>query len=125
MQLAVSRYTSTGVEAPERVSSMQFEPSLLHSLPGYVADYVWVRPYLGSGINVHRQTSSSATPGAGITVSETKLGLQVFGGGELTFPNMPRFALSADLGYHWAGTPFAGVDLGGVGVSVSGHWYVK
>ena len=124
LQLAVSRYAFSSAQAPG-VTSVELEPSLLYSLPDHVADYVWLRPYLGSGINVHHQTLSGATPGLGNTVSRNQLGLQVFGGGELTIPGMPRFALSADLGYHWAGTAFAGADLGGLGMSVSGHWYVK
>ena len=40
-------------------------------------------------------------------------------------PPLAHRALSADLGYHWAGTAFAGADLGGLGMSASGHWYVK
>jgi hypothetical protein len=124
LQLAVSRFAFSSAQAPG-VTSVEFEPSLLYSLPDHVADYVWLRPYLGSGINVHHQTLSSPTPAVGNTGSGNQLGLQVFGGGELTIPGMPRFALSADLGYHWAGTAFAGTDLGGLGMSVSGHWYVK
>src|SRR5439155_586972 len=58
-------------------------------------------------------------------VSDTRLGFQTFGGGEVTFASAPRFALSADLGYHWRPTSFAGFELGGLGLSVSGHWYVK
>ncbi len=125
MQIDMSRSTLTSVEAAGRVTSLQFEPSVLYRLPDHVADYLWVRPYLGSGINLRRQTLSHATPGAGSSVSENKFGLQAFGGGELTFAGVPKFALSVDLGYHWVRTSFAGVDLGGPGVSVSGHWYVK
>jgi len=124
-QLEISRHALTNLEAPGRVTSIQFEPSVLYRLPDHVADYLWVRPYLGSGVNLRRQTLSTATPGAGPSVSENQFGLQAFGGGELTFANVPRFALSVDLGYHWVRTSFAGVDLGGPGVSVSGHWYVK
>ena len=124
-QLEMSRSALTSVATPGRVTSVQFEPSLLYRLPDSVTDYLWVRPYLGSGINLRRQTLSNAIPGAGPSVSENKLGLQAFGGGEFTFAGMPRFALSVDLGYHWVRTSFAGVDLGGPGVSVSGHWYVK
>jgi hypothetical protein len=124
LQLAVSRFAFSSAQAPG-VTSVEFEPSLLYSLKDHVADYVWLRPYLGSGINVHHQTSSSPTPAVGNTGSGNQLGLQVFGGGELTIPGMPRFALSADLGYHWAETAFAGTNLGGLGMSVSGHWYVK
>ena len=124
-QLEVSHFALTSLEAPGRVTSIQFEPSVLYRLPDHVADYLWVRPYLGSGVNLRRQTLSTATPGAGPSVSENQFGLQAFGGGELTFAGVPRFALSVDLGYHWVRTSFAGVDLGGPGVSVSGHWYMK
>ncbi len=43
----------------------------------------------------------------------------------MTFAAVPQLALSADLGYHWAGAPFAGIELGGLGASLSGHWYVR
>jgi len=66
-----------------------------------------------------------AAAGATDSVSDTRLGFQAFGGGEVTFAGVPRFALSADLGYHWRPTSFAGFELGGLGLSVSGHWYVK
>jgi len=85
---------------------------------------VWVRPYLGAGANLYRSTLRSGTPGAGNAVSDG-FGLRAFGGGEVTFPSVPRFAVSADLGYLWSQTPFAGFELGGLGFSVSGHWYVK
>jgi hypothetical protein len=124
-QFAMSHQTLDSVEIPGRVRSIQLEPSVLYRLPDHVADYLWVRPYLGSGVNLRRQTLITATPGAGPAVSENRFGLQAFGGGELTFPSVPRFALSVDLGYHWVRTSFAGVDLGGPGLSVSGHWYVK
>jgi hypothetical protein len=120
----MSRSSLAGVEMPGRVRSLQFEPSLLYRLPDHVGDYLWVRPYLGSGVNLRRQTLI-AGPGGGPSVSEQTVGLQTFGGGELTFAAVPRFALSVDLGYHWLRTSFAGADLGGPGVSLSGHWYVK
>jgi hypothetical protein len=89
-----------------------------------VADYMWLRPFIGSGINISHHSLSTTTPGAG-PVSEDALGLQVFGGSELTFAAVPRFALSVDVGYRWRGTSFAGVDFGGIGLSVAGRWYVK
>ena len=124
-QLAMSHSGLTSVEVPGGVRSTRFEPSLLFRLPDHVADYLWVRPYLGSGVSLGRQTLSNAIPGAGLSVSENTFGLQAFGGGELTFSGMPRFALSVDLGYHWVRTSFASAELGGPGLSVSGHWYVK
>lgn len=124
-QLEISRYTFTSIEPSGRVTSIQVDPSLLYSLTDRVTDYVWVRPYLGSGVNVRRQSFSDPIPSAEPSVSESKFGFQLFGGGEFTFASIPRFALSADLGYHWPRASFAGVYLGGLGVSVSGHWYVK
>ncbi len=126
MQFDVSRSarTSPEAEAPGRVISTQIEPSLLFAVRDQVTDYVWMRPYLGSGVNFRRQTLNSATLMPEKT-SESKVGLHLFGGSEMTFASMPQFALSVDVGYQWARTSFAGVDLGGPGISVSGHWYVK
>jgi len=58
-------------------------------------------------------------------VTESVVGFRGFGGAEVTIPNLPRFAVSADVGYHWTEQPFAGFELGGLGFSISGHWYVK
>jgi hypothetical protein len=124
-QLDVSRSALTSSGTPARVTSIQIEPSLLYSLPDRVTDYIWVRPYVGSGAALRRHSVSSGTPGGGDSVSGNGFGLQAFGGAEVTFAGAPRFAVSADAGYHWFRTPVAGFDLGGVGVSVSGHWYVK
>jgi hypothetical protein len=70
------------------------------------------------GTNLSRSTQT----GFGTT---SKVGFQTFGGGEFTFSSVPRFAVSADVGYRWAREPFAGFELGGLGFSLSGHWYVK
>jgi hypothetical protein len=58
-------------------------------------------------------------------VSDSRLGFQAFGGGEVTLPSVPRLALSADVRYRWLDTPFAGVESRRLGLSVSGHWYFK
>jgi hypothetical protein len=125
VQLDLSRVAMAGAAPTERVSSMQFEPGVLYELADHVADYLWVRPYAGSGINFSRRSLSSTTPGAAPSVSQTDVGVQVFGGSELTFAGAPRFALSVDVAYRWGSTSFAGVDLGRVGLSVAGRWYVK
>jgi hypothetical protein len=61
----------------------------------------------------------------GNSVSDDRLGFQAFGGGEMTIAGLQKFALSADVNYRWSRAPIAGIDLGGVGVSVSGHWYIR
>jgi hypothetical protein len=124
LQVDFSRAALTSAVAPGRVTSVQFAPSLIYSLPDRVSDYVWMRPYLGAGGNLHRQTWRSG-PEAIDSVSDNSLGFRAFGGGEFTFASVPRFAVSADLGYDWSSVPFTGFDFGGLGFSVSGHWYVK
>jgi hypothetical protein len=124
VQLEVSRYAHTDATLPDRVTSIQFAPSVLYSLPDSVSGAVWLRPYLGAGLDVYRLRMSSPIPSAD-SVTGNRWGVLAFGGGELTFANVPQFALSADVGYHWAKTPFVGVELGGLGLSVSGHWYLK
>ena len=123
-QLEVSRYTHTSAVA-ERLTSVQFAPSLLYSLPDKLTDYVWVRPYLGGGVGVYRSTLSLGTSAAGASAADSRLGREAFGGAEVAFARVPRFTLSADFGYRWPQTPFDGFELGGRGLSVSGHWYVK
>ena len=124
VQLDVSRYAVSASGTPERLTSIEIEPSLLYSLPDRVTDSVWLRPYIGSGATLRHHSVSNGTPGAD-SVSGNGFGLQAFGGTELTFAGAPQFAISADLSYHWFKTPVPGFDLGGVGVSVLGHWYVK
>lgn len=125
VQLDLSRVAVAGLAPTERVSSMQFEPGVLYTLADHVADYLWVRPYAGSGLIVSRRSLSSTTPGAAPSTSHSDVGVQVFGGTELTFASVPRFALSVDVAYRWGTTEFAGIDLGRVGLSVAGRWYVK
>ena len=125
LQLDLSRSTLTNTASPERVQSTQFSPSVIYALPDYVSDHVWLRPYLGGGGALTRSKLSSGTPQVSASVSESSLGFRGFGGAEVTIPNVPRFAISADVGYQWLKQPFEGYDLGGLGFSVSGHWYVK
>ena len=123
IEVDVSRYAPTSAVAQQRMTSLQFAPSLLYSLPDKLTDYVWLRPYVGAGVTIYRSTLRG-TP-VGDSVTDNRLGRQVFGGAAVAFSSAPRFTLSADYGYRWPQTPFAGFDLGGRGLSVSGHWYVK
>jgi hypothetical protein len=123
IQLELSRYAPDTVVAPQQLRSMQFAPSVLYSLPDKLTDYLWIRPYLGAGLTVYRSTLSSGIPGVSLT--DNRLGRQIFGGTAVAFASAPRFTLSADYGYRWSQAPLAGVELGGRGLSLSGHWYVK
>jgi len=122
VQFEVSRFSLTD-PIDNRVTSTQVSPSALYSFGERVSDYMWLRPYAGAGITFNRSTLSS--PVVGLAVSDSTTGFQVFGGGELTVANLPQVAVSAELGYHRFETPFAGFELGGFGLSVAGHWYIK
>ena len=95
------------------MTSTQFAPSILYSLPEGVTTSVWLRPYLGAGPRLYRANA------------ETGLGYEAFGGAEATFAPMPQFALSADMGYRWSRPSITGFQPRQIGFSLSGHWYVK
>ena len=124
LQVDASRYELTAPAVPGRVVSMQIAPTLLFSLANRVTDFVWVRPYLGAGPGLFRQTFS-AGPAAGASATTNRFGFQSFGGGEFSFASSPRFAVSADVGYRWVPNQLDGFDFGGPVYSVSAHWYVK
>lgn len=125
VQLDLSRSTLSNAASPESVRSTQFAPSIVYSLTDYVSDNVWLRPYAGGGGALTWSKFRTGTPEVTPSVSERSVGWRAFGGAEVTIPSVPRFAVSADLGYQWSQQPFAGFELGGLGFSISGHWYVK
>jgi hypothetical protein len=114
LQVEISREARSDAPA---LTSVQLAPSLLVAPPDRVTDSFWLRPYIGAGPTLQRETLD--------IVSDSRLGFQAFGGGEVTLPSMPRLALSADVRYRWLDTPFAGVERRRLGLSVSGHWYFK
>jgi len=123
-QMTVSHSSQTSLTAPGEVASLQISPSLLYSLRDRLSDSLWVRPYVGGGVTFVRDTLRDITPG--VTDATTNgFGWQGFGGAEFTFPSVPKFTLSADAGYYWRPESFTGFDAGRIGVTVSGHWYVK
>lgn len=124
LQFEVSRSALTSPVAPARLTATQFAPSLLLAWHDRMSDDVMVRPYVGGGPRVIRQVVGVGPQGVG-SVAESRMAVQVFGGGEVTFPAAPRFTLSADLRYGWSKQAPAGPELDGLGFSLSGHWYVK
>lgn len=125
VQLDVTRATVADATSAGRVTALHVEPGVLYSLPDRVTDSVWLRPYVGSGLNITRQQLTSTTPGLSPSVADTSAGLRVFGGSELTFAGAPQLAIGVEAGYHRARAPFAGIDAGGPGLALSAHWYVK
>jgi len=125
VQLDLSRSRMTTSTTPERLESTQFAPSVVYAIVDHVSDSVWLRPYVGGGGAFVKSTLKSGTPEVTTPVSDSRLTWRTFGGLEVTLPNVPRFAISADAGYEWSEQPFPGYEVGGLGFSVSGHWYVK
>jgi hypothetical protein len=125
IQLAFMRDAVTSDVAAGRVTSIRFEPGVVYALFDRVSDYVWIRPYVGSALSVRHQTLKVPAPAGLESVSDNGLGYRVFGGSELTFAGVPRFGLSAELGYRRFPTPFPGFEADRLSVSIAGHWYVK
>ena len=127
LQIEAGQSTYTPGAVTGQLRSMQLAPSVIFSLPDLVTNALWVRPYAGGGINLHRATLRSAFGGANEV--EQVIGSHIIGGAEFTSANVPQFAVSADLRQQWAPTIFSDTftdfDLGGFGVAFSAHWYVK
>ena len=125
IQFGFTRDAVSSDVAAGRVTSVQFEPGVVYALFDRANDYVWIRPYVGSVVSFRHETLSATGPVALETTSENGVGFRVFGGGEMTFGSMPRFGLSADLGYRRFPTPFPGFEAGPLSASIAVHWYMK
>jgi hypothetical protein len=124
-QLRLTRDSITSDSAAGRVTSMQFEPGVVYSPFEHVSDYVWIRPYVGSGVTFNHQTLKTSEPAGIEPLSDNAAGFHICGGTELTFASVTRFGLSADLGYRRLPTPFPGFQTDRLSVSIAGHWYFK
>lgn len=125
MQIGFIRDAVTSNIADGRVTTIGFEPAVSYAPFDRVGDYVWIRPYVGSGVSFVRQTWSLSSPLATPATSDSGVGFRTFGGGELTFAGMPQFGLSADIGYRHLPAPFAGFKADPLNLSLAGHWYIK
>lgn len=125
IQFAFTRDVMTSDLAAGRMTSVQFEPAVVYAPFDRVSDYFWIRPYVGSVVSVRHQTLSVAAPVALAPASDNGIGFRVFGGSELMFASMPRFGLSADLGYRRFPTLFPGFEADPLSASIAGHWYIK
>src|SRR5213078_2533624 len=56
IQLGLTRDAMTSAVDTSRVTSVQFEPSVMYAFFDRVGDYVWIRPYAGSGVSFRNQT---------------------------------------------------------------------
>jgi hypothetical protein len=123
-QLEVSRYSINSIDMLSRASSTDIAPSILFAMRDHVTDYLWLRPYVGLGAHIGHSSRTDLIF-TDVTESSNTLGARVFAGGELAFASLPHFALSMDVGYYRLPRPFDGFEAGGMGLAVSGHWYLK
>jgi len=121
MQVAFTRDAMTSDVAAGRVTSVQVEPDIVYALFDRVSDYVWIRPYVGSGVSFRHQ----AFDNAGESATDSGVGFRAFGGTELTFAGLTQFGLSVEVGYRHFATPFPGFEAPPLSVSIAGHWYIK
>jgi hypothetical protein len=124
LQLEASRYTFDSVDLLSRATSTDIAPALLFAMNDRVTDTMWLRPYVGVAAHViHSSRTDLIFPDA--NESASTFGARVFVGGEFSLASVPQFALSTDVGYYKLPEPFVGFEPGGLGFSISGHWYVK
>jgi hypothetical protein len=124
LQFSFMRDAMTSGVGAGRVTSMQLEPAAVYALFDHVSEYVWIRPYIGSGLSVHRQSLTVSSPEL-VQPADNGFGFRVFAGSELTFASVQRFGLSLEFGYRRVPTPFPGFEADKLSVSLAGHWYVK
>jgi len=124
VQLEVSRYSFDSADLLSRATTSDIAPALLFALNDHVSDYLWLRPYVGAAVHFGRSSRTDLIF-PDVTESANTLGARVFFGGEMSFSSLPQFALSTDVGYYKLPEPFVGFEPGGMGFSISGHWYMK
>jgi opacity protein-like surface antigen len=125
VQVDLSRSRMSNDFSANRVRSTEFVPSFIYSLPDYVSESFWLRPYAGGGVAMIRSKLYGGVPEVALSESDSTWAYRAFGGAEVTVPGVPRLAVSADFGYQWADVLFGGFDPAGPRLSVSAHWYAK
>jgi hypothetical protein len=123
-QLEFSRYSYDSVDLLSRASATDIAPAILFALNDSVSDSLWVRPYVGVAGHMVRSSRTDLIF-TDVTESASTFGVRGFFGAEMSMASLPQFALSADIGYYKMPEPFVGFSPGGIGFSISGHWYVK
>ena len=124
VQLEFTRYAYDSVDLLSRATSSDIAPAILFALNDHVSDSLWVRPYVGvAGHLVH--SSRRDLIFTDVAESANTFGVRGFFGAEFSMASFPQFAFSADIGYYRMPEPFVGFEPGGMGVAISGHWYLK
>ena len=122
-QFDVSHYAMSSLTQVGSLSATQFGPGVLFAMNDRVTDTMWMRPYLGAGLDFSHAKLTMVT--GGLAQTSNTLGYRIFGGGELTMSGLPQFGISLDVGYYEMPAPFVGWETKGFGAAVSGHWYPR
>jgi hypothetical protein len=125
VQFEVSRSRIASLDGRGHATSLHVAPSVLYSLPNGITNSFWLRPYVGAGSSFYRATLNSGTSSPDPLPVNKGMAFRAFGGVEATFAGAPQFALSVDAGHSWRQTSVAGSTPDRIGLSLSGHWYVK
>jgi len=125
VEMRFTRNTMTSQSAAGRMTSFGFEPRVAFAPFDHLSDYLWVRPYVGSGVSFGHYTLNVPSPDAAPSATTNHVAVQLFGGSELTFAGATRFGLSVEAGYRPSSTPFAGFETDRFALAIAGHWYVK
>jgi hypothetical protein len=124
MQLEVSRYTYDSIDLLSRASVTDIGPGVLFALNDHVTDSVWLRPYVGVAAHFARSSRTDLIF-PDVSESTSTMGAREFVGSEKSLASVPALAVSVVVGYYRQPEPFVGFEPGGMGVSLSAHWYVK
>jgi hypothetical protein len=85
-----------------------------------------VRPYIGGGLNYANGSGPVQTTRTATVASTSGLGMQVFGGAELTFQDAKSLAISAEVAHYQMAVSGVSTDLGqGTHFYVLVHYYLK
>jgi hypothetical protein len=125
VQVEVSRFTYDSVDLLSRTTVTDFAPGVLFALNDHVTDTLWLRPYVGAGAHFARSSRTDLIFPGVVAESANTMGIRGFVGGEMSLASAPQLAVSVDVGYYHQPEPFIGFEPSGIGVTLSGHWYVR
>ena len=96
--------TMSGVRAEVSARVHLIPVSMLYTVWHVDTNSVYIRPYVGGGINIARLSSKVTVSYQGESISESAsdsgFGGQGFVGAEVTFKAVPRLSFGGDIGYY-------------------------
>ena len=85
-----------------------------------------VRPYVGGGLNFSNSSAPVQTTRTNVSSGSSGLGMQVYGGVEVTFQDVKSLAISAEVThYELAATGYSTATMQGTNFLMMFHYYMK